>query len=174
MSWSTLIKKELESTYSVTEKLFELVEDKMLDWKPNSGSNWMTTGQLLMHISTACGSGMKGFLTGDWGMPEGVKIEDLPPDAMLPPAEKLAKVGSISEAKKLLEEDKKLAFDILSKCNEEKLSNEIATAPWDPTEMILGHRFLQMIDHLKIHKSQLFYYLKLQGLPVNTSNLWGV
>ncbi len=30
-----------------------------------------------------------------------------------------------------------------------------------------------MIEHLKQHKGQLFYYLKLQGKPVNTSDLWG-
>jgi hypothetical protein len=31
-----------------------------------------------------------------------------------------------------------------------------------------------MIDHLKAHKSQLFYDLKLQGKPVNTGHLWGM
>ncbi|MBN2571713.1 MAG: DinB family protein [Ignavibacteriales bacterium] len=174
MSWTTLLKKELESSYAVTEKLLDLVEDKTLEWKPESGSNWMTTGQLLMHLTSSCGAGMKGFVTGDWGMPEGIKMEDLPPEEMLPPAEKMPTVSSVEEAKRLIHADKKLAFNILEECSEEKLSNEIATAPWDPTEMILGHRLLTMVDHLKIHKSQLFYYLKLQGLPVNTEHLWGV
>jgi hypothetical protein len=40
--------------------------------------------------------------------------------------------------------------------------------------MILGRRLLQMVDHLKAHKGQLFYYLKLQGKPVNTHDYWGV
>jgi len=31
-----------------------------------------------------------------------------------------------------------------------------------------------MIGHLATHKAQLFYYLKLQGKPVNTGHLWGV
>ena len=30
------------------------------------------------------------------------------------------------------------------------------------------------VDHLKEHKAQLFYYLKLQGKPVHTGNLWGM
>jgi len=30
-----------------------------------------------------------------------------------------------------------------------------------------------MIQHLDRHKVQLFYYLKLQGKPVNTADLWG-
>ena len=40
--------------------------------------------------------------------------------------------------------------------------------------MLLGHRLLQMVDHLKQHKGQLFYYLKLQGKPVSTTDLWGM
>jgi hypothetical protein len=31
-----------------------------------------------------------------------------------------------------------------------------------------------MIQHLAQHKGQLFYYLKLQGKPVNTAHLWGM
>jgi hypothetical protein len=63
---------------------------------------------------------------------------------------------------------------MLASCSEEQLAGKPAPAPWDPTEIVLGHRLLQMIDHLKQHKGQLFYYLKLQGKPVNTGNLWGV
>jgi len=31
-----------------------------------------------------------------------------------------------------------------------------------------------MVAHLEMHKSQLYYYLKLLGRDVNTSHLWGV
>jgi hypothetical protein len=31
-----------------------------------------------------------------------------------------------------------------------------------------------MLGHLTQHKGQLFYYLKLQGKPVNTGDLWGM
>lgn len=41
-------------------------------------------------------------------------------------------------------------------------------------EMPLGVRMIQMVDHLKQHKGQLFYYLKLQGQPVKTGDLWGM
>jgi len=40
--------------------------------------------------------------------------------------------------------------------------------------MVLGHHLLQMVEHLNSHKSQLFYYLKMQGKPVNTGDLWGM
>lgn len=174
MSWSELLRREAESTYSVTDALLELVDEKSLDWKPATGSNWMTTGQLLMHISNGCGAGMKGFITGDWGLPDGVDMSELPEDEMIPPAEKLPTADSVAAARTLLAEDRKITFEMLERCSEQQLANDIATAPWDPTEMILGHRLLQMIDHLKSHKAQLFYYLKLQGKPVNTGHLWGM
>ena len=174
MDWKELLTKEIELTYAVTEGLLDLVDEDSLQWKPGTGNNWMTAGQLLKHISNACGESMRGFVTGDWGLPEGVDVNNLPPEEMLPPAEKLPAVGSVSEAKQLLGDDKQLAFSMLSECSEEELATKQTVAPWDPSGMILGHRLLQMVDHLKEHKAQLFYYLKLQGKPVHTGNLWGM
>ena len=171
--WKELLESEVEYNYKVTDNLIALVDDNMLDWKPSSGTNWMTTGQLLMHITNACGACFRGFVTGDWGLPEGVDVENISPEEMLPPAEKFPTIKSVAEARKLLADDKEIAVRILSECSEEKLANEIATAPWDKKEMILGYRLLQMISHLIQHKTQLFYYLKLQGKPVNTGHLWG-
>ena len=173
MNWTELLKSEIESTYKATEGLLDLVDHDKLDWKPSTGKNWMTTSQLLKHITTACGACFRGLVTGDWGAPEGGEASELSPEEMLPPAEKLPTVGSVEETKKLLAEDKRLALDILAETEEDELANEIATAPWDPTEMILGYRLLQMVEHLSSHKSQLYYYLKLQREPVNTGNLWG-
>jgi len=42
-----------------------------------------------------------------------------------------------------------------------------------PHRTVLGWHLLQMVRHLDQHKGQLFYYLKLQGEPVNTADLWG-
>ncbi len=173
MNWQELLRGGIEYNYHGAVTLLNLVDDDKLEWKPSQENNWMTTGQLLMHIAAACGTGMKGFVTGDWGMPDGVDLENLPPDEMLPPAEKMPTVGSVAEAKELLAQDKQLALDMLAACSEERLANEIATAPWDSMEIPLGNRLLQMVMHLASHKSQLFYYLKLQGKPVNTNHLWG-
>ncbi len=149
-----------------------MVDEGQLEWKPPSGDNWMTTGQLLRHMTDACGKAMKGFLTGDWGLPEGMEISQLSPEDMLPPAGKMPSIGSVAEAIKLLDKDKQLALQMVEQAGEEKLNNQTAPAPWDPTEMILGERFSQMVLHLFLHKAQLFYYLKLQEKPVTTSHLW--
>ena len=173
MSWTELLKREVEFNYASTEKLLDLVENDTLNWKPATGENWMTTGQLLMHISGSCGAPFKGFVTGDWGIPEEA-MKEMKPEDMLPPAEKFPTVSSVEEAKKLFAEDKKTTFESLGQCTEDRLATQPAPAPWDQSDMILGHRLLQMVQHLASHKAQLFYYLKLQGKPVNTGHLWGM
>jgi uncharacterized damage-inducible protein DinB len=174
VNWTQLLKSEVEITYATTEKLLDKVDPDSLAWKPATGSNWMTVGQLLKHISDGCGAAFRAFVTGDWGLPPGVKIEDIPPEEMLPPAEKLPTLDSVAEAKKLLSADKALAFQMIDQAGENDLSHRELTAPWAPDKpLLLGRHLLQMIQHLDRHKSQLFYYLKLQGKPVSTPDLWG-
>jgi hypothetical protein len=174
MNWTELLKSEIETTYKVTEGLLDLVDENQLDWKPSTGGNWMTTGQLLHHLTDACGAPFRGFVTGDWGMPEGASVQDISPEEMLPGAEKLPTLDSVQKARTLLAADRQLALEMLALCSEERLNSEASTAPWDPTEMSLGHRLLDMVEHLKSHKAQLFYYLKMQGVPVHTGHLWGM
>lgn len=174
MNWTQLLRNEVESAYGTTVGLINKLNNTPLDWKPNTGDNWMTTGQLLKHLTEACGAAFKGFVTGDWGMPEGVKMEDLPPEQMLPPADKMPAIGSVDEALKLLAEDKALALRMIDQAGENNLANREVEAPWAPgVRYALGRHLLQMVQHLERHKSQLFYYLKLQGKPVNTIDLWG-
>jgi len=169
MNWTELLKPEIEGAYHTVDRLMDLVDPGSLSWKPSSGTNWMTTGQLLRHIcGAACGPEVKGFVTGDWGPPP---EPNAPP---LPPAEKMPTVSSVAEAKKLLEADKQLALEMIAKAGERRLDKDPAPAPWDPTQMPLGRRLLEVIRHLDIHRCQLFYYLKLQGKPVHTGHLWGM
>ena len=86
MNWTELLRSEIETTYEVTENLIDLVDERKLDWKPGTGSNWMTLGQLLQHTTNACGMCFRGFVTGEWGMPEGMDPGDMSPEDMLPSA----------------------------------------------------------------------------------------
>jgi hypothetical protein len=174
MTYSEILRQRIHGAFRTTEGLVDLVDDDMLSWKPESGENWMTTGQLLHHISNSCGAGMKGFVTGDWGFPEGVDPSSIPPEEMLPPAEKLPGFDSLNEAKEAIQKDKEIALEILNSVSEDDFSGKMAKAPWAPVERPLGDWLLEMVDHLNSHKSQLFYYLKLQGKPVHTGHLWGM
>jgi hypothetical protein len=174
VNWTQLLNKEVEDAYATTAKLLDRIDPNGLNWKPATGSNWMTVGQLLKHLTSACGGGMKGFVTGDWGLPPGVKPENLPPEEMLPPAAKLPALESVGEAKELLAEDKALALRMIEQAGETDLANKQIAAPWAPkAPAALGWNLLQMVQHIERHKAQLFYYLKLQGKPVNTVDLWG-
>lgn len=172
MNWRQLLTEEIEYGYAVADKVMAPVED--LDWKPETGSNWMTTGQLIKHLATCCGPTFRGFVTGDWGMPAGVDLNEMKPEDMLLPAEAMPTIDSVAAAREELAEDKKLTLKMLEKVSDEDLDTKPAPAPWDPRPMILGHRLLAMVLHIMQHRGQLYYYLKLQGHPVNTGDLWGM
>jgi hypothetical protein len=55
MNWTTLLNASVEETTKATDALMAMVGDADLGWKPASGRNWMTTGQLLMHLTNSCG-----------------------------------------------------------------------------------------------------------------------
>lgn len=174
MNWHQLLTAEVESAYHAAEGLMSRVTDAELGWKPKDGSNWLTMGQLLRHIESACGSSLKGFATGDWGLPEDFDAASMNPEDMLPPAEAFETTDSVAASLERLKQDKGLALKILASLSEADLATRPAPAPWDPRPMPLGQRLLSMVNHLNLHKAQLFYYLKLNGQPVNTGHLWGM
>ncbi len=150
------------------------VDDAQLDWKPTDGKNWMSMGQLLEHCTLACGVCMHGLVTGDWGLPEGQSIEDMPEEEMLPPAEKMPSATSVASTIEKFAADKQVALASLAVAGEERMASEPCPAPWDPSPMLLGQRLLAMVGHLTHHKAQLFYYLKAQGANVGTHDLYGM
>lgn len=155
-------------------KLFDKVDEENLGWKPSTGNNWMTVGQLLRHISDACGAGCRSFVHDDWTLPDGRKFQDLTPQEMIPRAEMFPAIHSVAEARQLLLEDASLARTMVDVAGEDNLCNHMVAAPWSPSvRHALGWQLHQMILHLDKHKSQLFYYLKLQGEHVSTPDLWG-
>lgn len=175
MNWTELLNGSIEELYPATDSLMAMVADQELDWKPATGENWMTVGQLLFHLTGACGACCKGFVTGDWGMPEGVSMEDMPPEEMLPPAEKLPTVESVAQAREMLAADKAVALAMVAEAGEDDLEGKVVEAPWAPgMKYALGRHLLQMVEHLAQHKAQLFYYLKLMDRPVNTGHLYGM
>lgn len=174
MNWTQLIQSEMEGAYKAAAGLMDKVADADLDWKPATGENWMTMGQLLLHLATSCGFAMRGFVTGDWNPPADLGYPEEMSEGMLP-AEKLPSAASVVWACDYLEKDRRVALECLESAGEDDLAGRLLAAPWDPsTERCLGQHCLNMVNHLHSHKSQLFYYLKLMGRKVNTLDLWGV
>ncbi len=51
MNWTELLTKAVEENYRAADGLIAMVKDDELDWKPSTGKNWMTNGQLMMHMT---------------------------------------------------------------------------------------------------------------------------
>jgi len=118
------------------------------------------------HMSQTPTSAIAGFVAR-------LGFEDLPPEEMLPPASKLPAVASVDEALRLLAEDRQVALRHLASANEAALLTDRYPAPWGGPELTLFQHLLSMVTHLRQHKGQLFYYLKLMGHDVSTPDLWG-
>ena len=81
----------------------------------------------------------------------------------------------MAQAREALAADKKVALAMLAQAGEEALDSRTLEAPWEKgNPKALGKHMLEMVNHLALHKAQLFYYLKLMGKPVDTKSLWGV
>ena len=110
--------EETDKAFKVTEDLFRKIDNSELHWKPQTGNNWMTLGQLLMHCADGgCGKGFQGFIREDWGpAPEGeAKEEDV---VHLPTAEQLPYVDTVDQAIRLLREDKDLTVSCINEAKE--------------------------------------------------------
>jgi hypothetical protein len=175
MNWTETLTAKVNETYDAANGLLALCDDQSLGWKPATGSNWMTLGQLLAHIPTACGFCMSGFVTGEWPFCGDAKADAPPkPEDMLPPAEKMPAAKSVAEVRAQLAADRKMALDMIARAGETDLATRKVAAPWNPQPQLLGMQLLSMVDHLDNHKAQLFYYLKLQGKSVHTGHLYGM
>lgn len=60
MNWAQFLNREIETIYGTADKLMGQVDPGSLDWKPATGSNWMTVGQLLQHLTNACETRPRG------------------------------------------------------------------------------------------------------------------
>ena len=65
MTWTELLERRAEETYRAAEGLMDLVEEDKLAWKPEPGE-WMTTSELLRHLTNACGMCCERFADDTW------------------------------------------------------------------------------------------------------------
>jgi len=66
MHWRDLIQGEMEEAYRATAGLMDLVDEEQLAWKPEAGENWMSTSELLRHLTNACGWCCENFVNECW------------------------------------------------------------------------------------------------------------
>jgi len=143
------------------EKLIAMVPADKLGWRP--GPTFMSLGQVVCHLSGGLGGDFETLLSGKWPSMEemevGMKLENMPS-------------CGVQEALDKLEKDKKVLRTALDGVSEADFTNRVVSVPWGWKAKleIMGVSFL---GHFNNHKMQLFTYLKLLGLPVNTETLYG-
>jgi uncharacterized damage-inducible protein DinB len=169
--WTSILEREIRYTYDAADCLMKMVDEAQMDWKPPvpegaQTTGWMTMGQLLQHMTDACGACCKAFATNDWSF-----MGPPPAEGASPPP--MPSASSVAAARAALAKDRALALATIRAAGDERMENEKVTAPWG-IEGTLGEQLLDMVKHLGQHKGQLFYYLKLLGKPVHTGHLWGM
>ena len=167
MSWTKLLEREIGYTYAAAVTLMRRVDADTLDWKPAvspgaQSTGWMSIGQLLQHLTGACGVLCECFLRGDWSA-----IQGGDPSAPLP------STASVDAAIEGLLADRERALAAVHEAGDDRMESVRVTAPWG-LEGSLGEQFVDCVKHLGQHKGQLFYYLKMLGKPVHTGHLWGM
>ncbi len=143
------------------EKMIAMIPADKLNWQP--GPTFMSIGQVIFHLSDGIGGGLETLLSGKWPpmeeMEVGMKLENMPS-------------CGVQEALSKLEKDKAILRATLDGVSEDDFTNRVVSVPWGWKAKfeIMSVAFL---GHFNNHKMQLFSYLKLLGLPVNTESLYG-
>jgi len=145
-----------------SETLIRMVPADKLDWRP--GPTFMSLGQLIHHLSEPIGGGLRCLVTNQWPftpeqMEESMKLENLPS-------------CSVETALERLEKDKAILREVLDSLSEEDFAQKPVSTPWGWKGKLESVAIL-FREHFTNHKMQLFTYLKLLGLPVNTATLYG-
>jgi DinB superfamily len=140
--------------------LIKMVPADKLDWQP--GPKFMTFGQLICHLGSGVGEGVRLLHTGQWPsmeeMQTGMKQENLPS-------------CGVEEALNKLEADKQILRAALEEISEDDFTGRIVSVPWGfqgKFELLA----LGFLEHFTNHKMQLFTYLKLLDMPVSTPTLY--
>ena len=150
----------VEQAFRPASNLIKMVPADKLGWQP--GPKFMTLGQLIYHLSLGVGDGIRLLHTGEWPAMEemltGMKQENLPS-------------CGVEEALKKLEADKQVLREALDGVSEADFTNKVVSVPWgfQGKFELLAFSFL---EHFTNHKMQLFTYLKMLDLPVDTQTLY--
>ncbi len=148
--------------YKPAEALIKMVPADKLDWRP--GPKFMSLGQVICHLSEGMGGEMNCLITGKWPftpeqMMDMMKLENMPS-------------CGVAEALEKLQNDKTRLRAFLDGISEQDFAEKVVSVPWG-WQAKLERMAISFREHFTNHKMQLFTYLKLLDLPVDTSTLYG-
>lgn len=131
-----------------------------LNWRPRD--DMMSTGQVMYHLSEGIAEGLRCLQTGQWPFSQ---------DTMLPTLDQIKTVASAEEALSALEKDRVEIEKLLDQLTDQEFATKHVDTPWGMSGSFWRVAF-SFVEHWKMHKMQLFLYLRIQGLPLNTADLY--
>ncbi len=152
--------KYFDEMIKPTEPLFLMVPADKLDWKPTESA--FTSAQLMAHIAGSLGVYARGIARGDWGFKSMREIFVF---------NRHTPSKSSEEAVRLLNENYSEFRRLLSGLTEDEFnvgeidSPQLGRVPRWRAAMLA-------VEHHVNHKAELFMYLKVLGVKVNTGHLY--
>ncbi len=144
----------LEWVLRPCEALVRLVPDDKLEYAPIEG--------LIHHLSLSPGVYARGFSTGDWGVRSMREI-------FL--RNRRTEPVTNHQANEILAESKRTVIDAIKNFTEDEFRNKEVDSPMLGKQKI-WRLCVHMVEHQVTHKEQLFVYLKLLGMKINTGTLY--
>lgn len=144
-----------------TEPMFLLVPPEKLDWKPTEST--FTCAELMAHIAGSLGVYGKGIASGEWGFASMREI--LVFNRRQTPSLRT------DEAVALLRRNHAEFTRLLGGLTEEEFDSGIIDSP-QLGRVPRWRAAMLAVEHHVNHKAELFMYLKVLGVKVNTADLY--
>lgn len=144
-----------------TEHLFQQIPEEKIDWKP--AEHAFSVGQQLAHIVGAFEGYARGMTTGAWGFRS---IRELFLQNRRTPS------VTVAEATRLLRANHAEFRRCIGNLSEEEFLRGEVETPQLGGSVPRWRIGLLFIEHHLNHKAELFMYLKLLGIEVNSSHLY--
>ncbi len=145
--------------------------DKM-EWRPDP--SFLKMSAVICHVSTAVGEQLKNVMNDGWEYRAEKSGKEEGSGSPLPPADCFPTVGSAKLALDMIDADWKLFEDLFARVDEQTFNTQVVKIPWMPPGTTLRDYMMLTAEHLSSHRMQLFMYLRLLGVKVDTTNLYGM
>jgi hypothetical protein len=167
MSIKSIIREKVQGQIKTTEALISRVPPGRTIWQPempDSVGAVLRVDELLGHL-LECAAGFCAVF-------QKAHPDELTHFAMLRPRKRNHRCGLVEACEELRIYSDSIAegFEVLE---EEDLERIVPTV-FVPEGQALLAIFLANLEHLIHHKYQLFFYLKMMGIPVGTKELYGL
>lgn len=143
-----------------TVPMFSLVPNDKIDWKPNENS--FTVGQLMAHMAISLQFYARGLMAGDWGVKSMREIFV---------HNRHTPILQVAEAIQMLENNYNKFREQVRRLCDDEFNNGLVDSP--QLGRVPRWRLAMLaVEHFVNHRAELFMYLKLLGVKVNTGTLY--